>query len=55
MKPAKTRADELRVSMVPFRIELEMEEAAEEYDRLKKSKATITKLLNREKKFSLLS
>lgn len=55
VKPAKTRADELRVSMVPFRIELEMEEAAEEYDRLKKSKATITKLLNREKKFSLLS
>ena len=55
VKPAKTRADELRVSMVPFRIELEMEEAAEEYDRLKKSKTTITKLLNREKKFSLLS
>jgi len=55
VKPAKTRADELRVTMVPFRIELEMEEAAEEYDRLKSVKAHLTRLLNREKKFSLLS
>jgi len=53
VKPAKTRADELRQTMVPFRIELEMEEAAEEYDRLKKDKVYVTKLLNREKKFSI--
>ena len=55
VKAAKTRADELRATMVPFRIELEMEEAAEEYDRLKTFKAHLTRLLNREKKFSLLS
>jgi hypothetical protein len=53
VKPAKTRADELRHAMAPFRIELEMEEAAEEYDRLKKAKATVTKLLVREKRFHL--
>ena len=52
-KPAKTRADELRHAMAPFRIELEMEEAAEEYDRLKKAKATVTRLLAREKRFHL--
>ena len=52
-KPAKTRADELRAAMTPFRIELEMEEAAEEYDRLKKDKACVTRLLIREKKFSI--
>ena len=52
-KPAKTRADELRQAMAPFRIELEMEEAAEEYDRLQKAKASVTRLLNREKKFHL--
>jgi hypothetical protein len=52
-KPAKTRADELRQTMAPFRIELEMEEAAEEYDRLQKAKATITKLIAREKRFHL--
>ena len=52
-KPAKTRADELRQTMAPFRIELEMEEAAEEYDRLQKAKATITKLIAREKKFHI--
>ena len=39
--------------MAPFRIELEMEEAAEEYDRLKKAKATVTRLLTREKRFHL--
>jgi len=53
VKVAKTRADELRQTMVPFRIELEMEEAAEEYDRLKSHKARLTRLLNREKKFHL--
>ena len=52
-KPAKTRADEIRHAMAPFRIELEMEEAAEEYDRLKKAKATVTRLLAREKRFHL--
>ena len=52
-KPAKTRADEIRHAMAPFRIELEMEEAAEEYDRLKKAKATVTRLLIREKRFHL--
>jgi len=53
VKAAKTRADELRQTMVPFRIELELEEAAEEYDRLKSAKARLTRLLNREKKFHL--
>ena len=53
VKPAKTRADEIRQAMAPFRIELEMEEAAEEYDRLKKAKATVTRLLAREKRFHL--
>jgi hypothetical protein len=52
-KPAKTRADELRQAMAPFRIELEMEEAAEEYDRLKSAKTHVTRLLNREKRFHL--
>jgi len=53
VKAAKTRADELRQTMVPFRIEWEMEEVAEEYDRLKSDKARLTRLLNREKKFHL--
>ena len=52
-KAAKTRADELRKAVAPLNIELEMEEAAEEYDRLKSVKARLTRLLNREKKFSL--
>jgi hypothetical protein len=52
-KPAKTRADEIRQAMAPYRIELEMEEAAEEYDRLQKAKASVTRLLNREKRFHL--
>ena len=53
-KLAKTRADEIRHAMAPFRIELEMEEAAEEYDRLKKAKAAVTRLLTREKRFHLV-
>jgi len=53
VKAAKTRADELRTIIAPFNIELEMEEAAEEYDRLKRVKARVTKLLNLEKKFRL--
>ena len=50
---AKTRADELRQIMAPYRIELEMEEAAEECDRLKTAKIRTTRMLNREKKFSV--
>jgi hypothetical protein len=51
-KTAKTRADELRQIMAPYRIELEMEEAAEECDRLKTAKTRTTRMLNREKKFN---
>ena len=49
---AKTRADELRQIMAPYRVELEMEEAAEECDRLKTAKIRTTRMLNREKKFN---
>ena len=52
-RTAKTRADELRQIMAPYRIELEMEEAAEECDRLKTAKIRTTRMLNREKKFSV--
>ena len=52
-RTAKTRADELRQIMAPYRIELEMEEAAEECDRLKTAKIRTTRMLNREKKFSI--
>ena len=55
VKPAKTRADELRQIMAPYRIELEMEEAAEECDRLKTAKTRTTRMLNREKKFTVPS
>jgi hypothetical protein len=48
---SKTRAAELRQLMAPLRIELEMEEAVEECDRLRKAKAHITRMLNLEKKF----
>jgi len=51
-KAAKTRADELRQIMAPYRIELEMEEAAEECDRIKTAKIRTTRMLNREKKFT---
>jgi hypothetical protein len=53
VKPAKTRADELRQLIAPLRIELEMEEAAEECDRLRNAKARATRMLNLEKKFTL--
>jgi len=53
VKPAKTRADELRQITAPYRLELEMEEAAEECDRLKLAKARATRMLNREKTFTL--
>jgi len=55
MRPEKTRADEIRQILTPLRLELEMEEAAEEYDRLKTVKARVTRLLNREKKFHLMN
>jgi hypothetical protein len=51
VKAAKTRADELRQLIAPLRIELEMEEAAEECDRLRAAKARATRMLNLEKKF----
>jgi len=53
MKPAKTRADELRQLMEPLLLELAMEEAAEECDRLRRKKARATRMLNLEKKFTL--
>ena len=53
VKPSKTRADELRQITAPYRLELEMEEAAEECDRLKLAKARATRMLNREKTFTL--
>jgi len=51
VRASKTRADELRQLIAPLRIELEMEEAAEECDRLRASKASVTRMLNLEKKF----
>jgi hypothetical protein len=51
VKSAKTRADEIRQLIAPLRIELEMEEAAEECDRLRAAKARATRMLNLEKKF----
>lgn len=51
VRVAKTRADELRQLMTPYRVELEMEEVAEECDRLRSAKTRTTRLLNREKKF----
>ena len=53
VRTAKTRADELRQIMAPYRVELEMEEAAEECDRLKTAKIRTTRMLNRENKFSV--
>lgn len=53
VKPAKKRADELRQLIAPLRIELEMEEAAEECDRLRAAKARATRRINLEKKFTL--
>lgn len=54
VRMAKTRADELRQITAPYRVELEMEEAAEECDRLKTAKMRTTRMLNRENKFTLL-
>ena len=53
VRAAKTRADELRQQMAPLRLELELEEVAEECDRLRRAKTRATRLLNLEKKFSL--
>jgi hypothetical protein len=53
MKPAKTRADELRQLMEPLLLELAMEEAAEDCDRWRRDKARATRMLNLEKKFTL--
>jgi hypothetical protein len=53
VRTAKTRADELRQLIAPLRVELEMEEAAEECDRLRSAKARATRMLNLEKKFTL--
>jgi hypothetical protein len=51
MKPAKTRADELRQLIEPLLLEIATEEAAEECDRLRRDKARATRMLNLEKKF----
>jgi hypothetical protein len=53
MKPAKTRADELRQLLEPLLLEIATEEAAEECDRLRRDKARATRMLNLEKKFTL--
>ena len=53
VKPAKTRADELRQLMEPLLLELATEEAAEECDRLRREKARATRQLNLERKFTL--
>jgi hypothetical protein len=53
MKPAKTRADEIRQLIEPLLLELATEEAAEECDRLRRDKAHATRMLNLEKKFTL--
>jgi len=52
-KVVKTRADELRQLMAPYKVELMAEEAASRCDRLKVAKAQTIKLIGREKKFSL--
>ena len=52
-RQAKTRADELRQLIGPLKIELEVEELAEECDRLRCAKARTTRILNKEKKFHL--
>ena len=50
---AKTRADEIRQLMAPLRLELELEEVAEECDRLRKAKTRATKMLKLENKFHI--
>ena len=51
VRTAKTRADELRQLIAPLQLELELEEVAEECDRLRRAKARGVKMLNMEKKF----
>jgi hypothetical protein len=51
-KVAKTRADELRQLMAPYKVELMAEEAATRCDRLKLAKAQTSRMLAREKKFT---
>lgn len=53
VRAAKTRADELRQLVGPLLLELAMEEAAEECDRLRRSKASTTRQLNLENKFHI--
>ena len=53
MKPAKTRADELRQLLEPLLLEIATEEAAEKCDCLRRTKAYATRMLNLEKKFTL--
>lgn len=53
VKPAKTRADELRQLIAPLKIELELEEVAEECDRLRRAKTRASRQLNLEKKFKI--
>ena len=52
-KVAKTRADELLQIMEPYKIELAAEQAAMACDRLKLAKAQTSRMLAREKKFTL--
>jgi hypothetical protein len=53
VRAAKTRADEIRQLIAPLQVELDMEAAAEECDRLRRAKASTTRQLNLEKKFHL--
>ena len=53
VRASKTRAEELRQLVGPLCMELEMEEAAEECDRLQKAKANTIKMIKLEKKFHL--
>ena len=53
VRPAKTRADEIRQIMDPLQMELNVELLAEECDRLRRAKTRATRLLNLEKKFHL--
>ena len=50
-RKAKTRADEIRQLMGPLCIELELEEVAEECDRLRKAKTRVAKMLKLENNF----
>ena len=52
-KAARTRVEELEREMEPLQMELDVERAATRCDALKKSKAGVVRLLNREKQFHL--